>query len=405
MTQRAARKRATDPDSAQPPRQRRLALFKLIAVGGATALILVIGEIAVRVFDLGPEIVPIYAENFRLSSDPELGYELVPGSEYKGGTISSRGLRDREYAIPKPAGTFRIACVGDSICFGYDVRPEETLSSRLEALLNELYADDALVYEVLNFGVTGYNVDQIVRTVTTRVLDHDPDLIVYAYSINDPQEYSTEQDALLSQLTGAQRNYVDRMLRPGTRMAARSRLYLLARYVLEQLSSEGQATGEQGEDPQWSSLWEGSYGRYYANLHASEEGWGRVSSGLAALGSVSREQSTPTAVVVFPVLRDFAAYPLHAVHTKVADAARAESLHAFDLFPAFLAMAQTPGARFARDFLHPDAPGYSFAAVAVLRELLGAGLLPVADRDVDRLANEPTLDGASARLLRQRYPR
>jgi len=379
--------------------------FYVLAAGGATVLTLALCELAVRAFDLGPEIVPIYAENFRLASDPVLGYELVPGSEYLGGTISSRGLRDREYAIRKPAGTLRIACVGDSICFGYDVRPEETLASRLADLLNDHYAESGVAFEVLNFGVMGYNVTQVVRAVETRVLAYEPDLVVYAYAVNDPQEYSTELDGLFAQLSGAQRDYLDELLRPGRRLASRSRLFLLARYALQSQTAAGGAPGATGEsaepreDPQWSSLWDGTYGDYYSRLHASPDGWGRVASGFRALGEIARREEIPIWVAIFPVLKDLGAYPLRDVHAKVAAAASAESLGVIDLYPAFVAIAQVRGARFARDFLHPDAPGYGFSALAVLRGLLLGGALPVDERDVDRLADDPSPTGEWARIL------
>ncbi len=45
---------------------------------------------------------------------------------------NAQGMRDRDYAIEKPAGTFRIALVGDSIGVGWGVNVEQRFESILE---------------------------------------------------------------------------------------------------------------------------------------------------------------------------------------------------------------------------------------------------------------------------------
>ena len=57
------------------------------------------------------------------------------GAVTKGGVrwrTNAQGMRDRPYAIVKPAGTFRIAMVGDSIVAGWGVDVEERFESVLE---------------------------------------------------------------------------------------------------------------------------------------------------------------------------------------------------------------------------------------------------------------------------------
>ena len=77
----------------------------------------------------------------RLSSDRDMGYELVPGVKGVGmhrlDGINSHGFRDREYALEKPGGTTRIVVIGDSITFAgrleADARFTEVLEARLLA--------------------------------------------------------------------------------------------------------------------------------------------------------------------------------------------------------------------------------------------------------------------------------
>src|SRR5262245_60753707 len=108
----------------------------LLALGAAVLALLAL-ELAVRV------ALPQDAGFFdgsaikRPSARPGLRYELIPGSRttnYVGVPVSVNrlGLRDREVSVPKPAGTFRILGVGDSVTFGYGVRVEDTYLRILE---------------------------------------------------------------------------------------------------------------------------------------------------------------------------------------------------------------------------------------------------------------------------------
>ena len=75
-------------------------------------LALAAAEGVVRVFEIGPEISAVYRENYRLSDDPVLRYELVPGSPDGETRINADGMRDRDPDVTKAAGVFRIAVIG-----------------------------------------------------------------------------------------------------------------------------------------------------------------------------------------------------------------------------------------------------------------------------------------------------
>ncbi|MGE4607230.1 MAG: SGNH/GDSL hydrolase family protein, partial [Myxococcota bacterium] len=171
---------------------RRASIPLLIA---SIAVSLVLAEFIVRTTGVGPSIQVIFEENYQLSENPILEYELRPGSSYEGVTINSSGFRDREYTREKPPGVFRIAAIGDSVSFGLWVPQHASYPRQLEVLLNDRAAPNAR-FEVLNFGVTGYNVTQVVERLRTLVLDYDPDLIVYGYVLNDPQADSLEGNTL-----------------------------------------------------------------------------------------------------------------------------------------------------------------------------------------------------------------
>lgn len=121
-------------------------------------------------------------------SDPVLGQRLNPGYDgWFAGVpvkINALGFRDtRDYTLHKPAGTFRIVVLGDSVTFGHGTLFETTypylLEQRLEAWRPDVH------WEVWNLGVPGYNTrDELVhlQQVGQR---YDPDLVVVGFYPND----------------------------------------------------------------------------------------------------------------------------------------------------------------------------------------------------------------------------
>jgi hypothetical protein len=124
---------------------------------------------------------PIY----RRSSNPYLRYELIPHSKVNNISINSDGFRGPEYLVPKAKNAFRIIMLGDSETFSYMLAQKDALANQLEALLNK--NSSSLYYEVLNFGVEGYNTLQELEQLKTKGLKYHPDLIILNYCLNDPE--------------------------------------------------------------------------------------------------------------------------------------------------------------------------------------------------------------------------
>lgn len=87
----------------------------------------------------------------------EIIYELKPNSntyfKLERFTTNSQGLRDREYPLTKPPGTFRVVVLGDSVTMPTGIALEDAWHSRLERRLSRESRE--LEYEFLNFGVGG----------------------------------------------------------------------------------------------------------------------------------------------------------------------------------------------------------------------------------------------------------
>lgn len=371
-------------------RPRWLPRLALLCASGLIALVL--GELAVRLFDLGPGIHVVFRESYQLSENPILRYELRPGSRSGPVQVNRHGMRDREHALEKDPEVFRIACIGDSITFGMRVGMGENWCDRLEEYLGRHYAPLGPSFEVLDFAVTGYNVAQCVESLEARALAFEPDLVLYGYCLNDPQDYSFELENLRARLSAAESRYRSALL-DGGRLLTRSRLYMLARYALERRSEAGRRQDSDAPDPgsiapepEWESLVRGTWVDYFRRLHAPGPGWRRVEDGLSRLAAIGAREGIPIHVLVFPVFRDLEAHPLEGVHAKVVAAARKRGLRALDLAGAYRAVARARPEPIRADDLHPNELGHVLAALAALQRLLGSGELPLEDRDLSRVA-------------------
>ena len=150
------------------------------------ALFVVPGELFVRLTGLDWKLLApsLYyqgadVEVHRASEDPSLVYELRPGASalIRGRRITTNalGFRDKERSLAKPAGVFRVVCLGSSNTYGALVQDGETYPARLEALLN---SRGKRRYEVWNAGVSAYNLAQSAAAAEKLAATASPDMIV-----------------------------------------------------------------------------------------------------------------------------------------------------------------------------------------------------------------------------------
>ena len=115
------------------------------------------------------------------ADEKEIVYELKTNIDSRLKLVSfktnSHGLRDKEYPITKPPSTFRVAVIGSSFTYGSGVEIEDTYHTLLEERLNA--ESQNLRYEFLNFGVGGYTTRNKLATMNYKVLNYDPDLVLF----------------------------------------------------------------------------------------------------------------------------------------------------------------------------------------------------------------------------------
>jgi len=122
--------------------------------------------------------------------DPVIGMKLVPGKHgrsVKQGVydvrvdVNSAGFRDREHAIKKPSGVYRVVLLGDSQVEALQVPFEQTITSVLEDRLEK----ERIPSEVINFGVSGAGTAREYLALREYGLKYKPDLVLLFFVGND----------------------------------------------------------------------------------------------------------------------------------------------------------------------------------------------------------------------------
>jgi lysophospholipase L1-like esterase len=164
----------------------------LVLVGASTLAALLGFELLLRAIGYS---APIWNE-----ADPQLGWRLRPGvqAHYTGEgdafvSINAAGWRDRDHALEKPAGVYRIAVLGDSYSEARQVPVEKAYWALLPQELERCGFQSGKRIESLNFGVSGYGTAQEYLVLEARAGRYRPDLVLLQFTNgNDVRNNSRE---------------------------------------------------------------------------------------------------------------------------------------------------------------------------------------------------------------------
>lgn len=330
---------------------KKLAPIVLVAVSALLAL--AVAELLVRALGAAPKVYAIRRGRFQLSHNPKIGYEPVPLS-YNGhdlsfydylGASNSLGYRDREHAVAKPPGTYRIAVLGDSIAAGLHVeRNEDIFPPILERLLNQR----GLHAEVINLAVSGYNTQQEVETLEERGLLYHPDLVLLAYTMSSREHL--DGDILKTLLDAENRQ-------PGVSSArvnswlVQSALYRLVRFRILGAARRPPAANTQ---------------RYLDAVSADN-----AAAYFALLHRLAAEHHFQVLVAVFPrFVRTFSYYKFGPQHAYAADLAHRNGFALADLLVPFSDCRNASREPISSDYFHPTPYGHRCAAEALARAIM-----------------------------------
>lgn len=288
---------------------------------------------------------------YRRASDPALVYEPSPGAHvempYGDAGFNLASMRDdHEHS---PDDRTRVAIVGDSIVWSEEVSLHDSLPRAVERALG------AQRYEVLNFGVSGYDTAQEALWYERAVRPTRPSVVVVVYCMNDamlmsgpynrfatPEEaaHKDAQDALWEQLAPRRAETLEGLAQ---RRAAGASLRMLAdlRTWAEVRRYERSA----------------EYTDEYLLSHAQPDRAERVRASLTRMGAAIRADGARAVLVVSPVLRGWENYHWRAIHARVSHDGRDAGFEVRDPLDAWLSHERAEQLRLPGDSLHYGARG------------------------------------------------
>jgi hypothetical protein len=95
------------------------------------------------------------------------------------------GLREREFALPKPPGTLRVVLLGDSFVMGYGAEAQDRAGVFLERYLREHAVGWEGPIECLHVGIGSWNIVSACTYLRRLLSELQPDLVVHLVVSND----------------------------------------------------------------------------------------------------------------------------------------------------------------------------------------------------------------------------
>ena len=171
--------------------------------------------LAISMLEVGLRLAGAKFEPSLYEPDPKLYFVLRPGAEgwtVKEGEnyvrINGLGMHDRERTVEAPAGTIRVAFLGDSMIAAQQIPLERSTAQLVERGLSQVLAGSGHEVEVLNFSVGGYVPSQMYLALDERVWKFRPNVVaVFVSVLTVPNSYrrtTSSDDIPLLTLEGGQ---------------------------------------------------------------------------------------------------------------------------------------------------------------------------------------------------------
>ena len=162
--------------------------FSLLLVAAAIASALCAGEAAVRLLGLQGRVKVRVVPGRGITFEPGAAYRHVKEG-FSSGRFNAQGFRDRERAVAKPPGGFRILVLGDSFVEAFQVPLDEAFPAVLEDRLRARPAGKTT--EVLAMGQSGFGTASELMRYLDFGAAYSPDVVLLAfYAGNDVRDNS-----------------------------------------------------------------------------------------------------------------------------------------------------------------------------------------------------------------------
>ena len=198
---------------------------------------------------------------FRFRPHPHLVYALNESYASADGLNrhNAHGTRGADFGVPKPAGTTRIVCIGGSTTYETGVHDDrETYPAVMGELLRTKHGRADV--EVIDAGVPGYTSFESLILLALRVLEWQPDYVLYYDNTNDVHPRLVEPAVFASDDAGYRKPWDDdvrwwdhslvvRWL--GVQMGFSPRNALVDRATREENEARDKAAALARNSPQW----------------------------------------------------------------------------------------------------------------------------------------------------------
>jgi len=282
-----------------------------------------------------------------VSANPVLMWEYRPNAESSGLSSKIRtnryGFRDKDYESPaKPGGVYRISFIGDSVTLGLKVDSQDIFTSKFSTYAAEQYPN--LGIESTNHGIDGYNAIQIFELLKSRILQFEPDEIVYVMCLND---FDFEESS------GDKIRYFNK---PDS-------------FILEKLQAI------------YRDLLGIDFHQWHFNKNKQQ-----VFNTLLEMQQLLASRNIDFHIAILPVFRftdpdkSFASYPLSEIHFEISQFLIEQDIHSIDLLESFK-NENKPPKYFAHDIWHPNKEGHEVIATRLLQFLFRNTPVPYHDRN------------------------
>jgi len=207
-------------------------------------------------------------------------------------------MQNYPYNPKKPAGTYRVAVIGDSFTFAPFMQFTDTFSYKLQQMLKVNGSPRNV--EVLNYGVPAYSTSHEIDT-TKQAKAEGADLIILQITLNDPEIKAHRPSGLTE-------NMKDRFgplkLKGSVRKIAKH--WKTLGFILTRLHN---------------SQTHQAYIDYFTQLFTDDKTWKPFTESMGRLVALAKESNTPIVSVVFPLfgIAMDANYPFYPIHAKVKD--------------------------------------------------------------------------------------
>ena len=255
------------------------------------------------------------------SDNPRLLWEYQANFERRGIRTNQYGFRDLAVATERTKDIQRIAFFGDSVTLGLRVPFDSTFVRQLSDFA--IAQPNLPKTEFLNFGIDGYNVEQIAESFHTNVNRFQPDKAIYVMCLNDVD-------------LGGSMNEKVRYFSPPTSFILEKIERLLLRYFFVD-----------------------DFLDYFFFRYGS-----RFLDTISAMQETALNQGVEFSVVIVPVFNfgpEAALYPYTKLHKRISQALAIRQIPALDLLQSF-SDTRLAADHWNLDIWHPNTRGHAFIA-------------------------------------------